>query len=499
MSLLKREEWFDLSRRLDWTPRYVPADELFPSDFSAGEAGAKGDWSTWDEPYKVSYREYMHLQRQKETSVYAVKTALERAKFLERADPRWKAVMKAHYGAVAIGEYVAGMAEARMGRWAPSAAWRNVSVLGLLDEFRHTQIQLIFPHSFLADSPQWDWAQKAYHSNEWAALAAKHILDDMLLTSSAVDLAVLLTFVFETGFTNLQFLGMAMDAMEEGDVEFSTLLSSIQTDEARHSQQGSAVLDILVKEDPEHAQYLVDKAFWRCWRLFGVLTGPAMDYYTPLENRRMSFKEFMEEWVVDQFQRSVEDHGLKLPWYWDIFLSELDYEHHSLHMGVWFWRPTVWWDPAAGASAPERKWLAEKYPDWEETWGPMWDTIGKNIREGNELKSLPQTFPVLCNICQLPISSSYNWTAVKDDWTLLTKDLNGRRHYFCSEPCQWIFEQEQDKYDQHLSLVDRFLAGMIDPPDLGGALVYMGITPDVSGKDALEYAWAFDTEEVAPS
>jgi toluene monooxygenase system protein A len=495
MTLLKREEWFELSRRLDWTPKYVAEEELFPPDFSTGGSGSAADWESWDEPYKVSYREYMNIQRDKEASVYGVKTALERSKFIERADPRWKSVLKAHYGAVALGEYSAGMAEARMGRYAPTSAWRNVSILGLLDELRHTQIQLIFPHGFIKESPQWDWAQKTYHTNEWAAIAARHLLDDILLTASAEEIAVQLTFVFETGFTNLQFLGMAMDAMQEGDVEFSTLLQSIQTDEARHSQQGSAVLDILTKLDQDKAQYYVDKSFWRTWRLFDILTGTAMDYYTPLEHRRTSFKEFILEWVADQFERSIEDHGLKLPWYWDIFLKELEYNHHSYHMGIWFWRPTVWFDPAAGVSPEERKWLVSKYPDWEESFGHMWDVITENIRSGKEERTLPQTFPVMCNICQLPVSSRTNWTTWDRegglvDWHALTHDHNGRRYFFCSEPCKWIFETGIEKYAPHMTLVDRFLAGQIDPPDLNGAINYMGITPEVAGKDALDFSWA---------
>ena len=42
----------------------------------------------------------------------------------------------------------------------------------------------------------------------------------------------------------------------------------------------------------------------------------------------------------------------------------------------------------------------------------------------------------------------------------------------------------------HQSLIDRFVDGQIQPSDLGGALAYMGITPGVAGKDALDYAWA---------
>lgn len=69
-------------------------------------------------------------------------------------------------------------------------------------------------------------------------------------------------------------------------------------------------------------------------------------------------------------------------------------------------------------------------------------------------------------------------------------ESGGRVYRFCSDPCQWIFEQEPEKYLGHESLTDRFVAGQIQPPDLGGALTYMGITPEIAGKDALNYAWA---------
>ena len=39
---------------------------------------------------------------------------------------------------------------------------------------------------------------------------------------------------------------------------------------------------------------------------------------------------------------------------------------------------------------------------------------------------------------------------------------------------------------------DRFIGGQILPPDLGGALGYMGLTPEVMGDDVYQYAWAKD-------
>lgn len=313
MPQLNREEWFDLGRHLDWTPTYVEREQIFPGFASDSSQLPPEAWEKWDEPYKVSFREYVDIQRQKDEALYGVKTAATRTKYIENADPRWRAIIKEHYGIASLAEYFAGLSEAKLARFAPSSAWRNVATLGMLDEIRHGQLQLFFPHSYVKLDDQFDWAHKMYHTNEWGAIAGRSIFSDLFLAGTAVEAAIAETFVFETAFTNLQFLGMASDALKAGDIEFSSLLQSIQTDEARHSQQGAAVIEVLHKLDPDHAQYIVDKSVWRTWRVFALLTGMGMDYYMPLEHRRHSFKEFMQDMVLDQFSKYMLDAGMALP------------------------------------------------------------------------------------------------------------------------------------------------------------------------------------------
>ncbi|MDA6302622.1 toluene monooxygenase, partial [Escherichia coli] len=86
-------------------------------------------------------------------------------------------------------------------------------------------------------------------------------------------------------------------------------------------------------------------------------------------------------WIVNHHERILEDYGLKKPWYWDQFLYSLENGHHAMHLGTWFWRPTLFWKPNAGVSKDERDWLREKYPTWEENWGVMWDEIIKNVND----------------------------------------------------------------------------------------------------------------------
>jgi toluene monooxygenase system protein A len=103
-----------------------------------------------------------------------------------------------------------------------------------------------------------------------------------------------------------------------------------------------------------------------------------MDYYTPLEHRSVSFKEFMLEWIVKQFMDQFRDFGLERPWYWDMFMRELEWLHHALHLAIWCWRPTVWWSPDAAVGVAEREWLEAKYPGWTDRFGTYWQTIAEN-------------------------------------------------------------------------------------------------------------------------
>jgi Toluene-4-monooxygenase system protein B (TmoB)/Methane/Phenol/Toluene Hydroxylase len=304
-----------------------------------------------------------------------------------------------------------------------------------------------------------------------------------------VDVAIQLPFTFETGFTNVQFVALAADALESGDINFANMISSIQTDEARHSQQGGPTLEILVEHDPRRAQWIIDKTFWASARLFAILTGPAMDYYTPLPMRKQSYKEFMQEWVAGQFVDQLRAYGLKKPWYWDEFMEGLDTWHHSLHLGVWYWRPTVWWKPQGGISPDERDWLREKYPQWGEQFGPIWDVIIGNINAGRMGLTLPQTLPWLCNLCHLPIGTAGSPRNEKYPVRSYPLDYDRRTYHFCSRPCRQIWWEDRDTlYDP--TVIERLLGGEIQPPTVEGILSWMGLTPEVMGDDAYGYRWA---------
>jgi toluene monooxygenase system protein A len=491
MALLKREEWQGFVRDVDWSYRYVDDEAVYPEWMSGTGKVPRQAWLAWEESYKVSYPEYVATQRDKEAAAYAVKAALQRSKVWDSLTEGWKSATKMHFGGTAASEYAAVLAELKMARFGLAGSWRNMAVFGQLDELRHASITTFFGHEFVSQDPQYDWTQKTYQTNNWVAISLRNLFDAMMSSANVVDIALQLPLVFETGFTNLQFVALAADALASGDVNFANMISSIQTDEARHSQQGGPTLEILVEHDPARAQWVVDKTFWASARALSALTGTSMDYYTPLEHRKQSYREFMEEWIIDQFIRTVEQYGLRKPWYWDEFMRGLDTWHHSLHMGFWVWRPTIWWRPMAAVSPDERAWLVEKYPNWEKVYGDKWDVIIDNVNSSNTEATLPETLPWLCSTCHLP---ACNATQSRDGtWRVRDVPLtyDGRTYHFCTKACRQIFWKDRGGVN-HQTLVDRFLAGQIQPMDVGGILGYMGLTPDVMGDDPDYEAWTRD-------
>lgn len=493
MSLLKREEWQHLVRDVDWTLSYVDDEAVYPEWMSGTGKVPREAWSSWEEDYKVAYPEYVATQREKESAAYAVKAALQRSTAWEDLSEGWKSSTKMHFGGVTLVESEAVLAELKMARFGLNGSWRNMAAFGALDEIRHAQITLFFGHEFVGRDPQYDWTQKMFHTNDWVAISLRNLFDGMMVTSNVVDIAIQLPLTFETGFTNLQFVALSADALESGDVNFANMISSIQTDEARHAQQGGPTLEILVEHDPVRAQWVIDKAFWGSARAFAALTGPAMDYYTPVEHRKQSYREFMEEWIIDQFVRTIEDYGLKKPWFWDEFMKGLDTWHHALHMGLWYWRPTLWWKPTAAVSKDDRDWLRSKYPNWETVYGDKWDVIIDNVNRGDMEATLPETLPWLCSMCHLPCcNATFGYDG---KWRVRDHSLthNGVKYHFCTAGCRQIWWKDRDNLN-HPTVIDRFLAGEIQPMDVGGILGYMGLTPDTMGDDP-DYSWAADYKD----
>jgi len=477
---MKRSDWYDLARQVDWQLSYVTEEEAFPVEVSGRPWLPGAEWASWDEPFRTTFTEYVHTQAQKEESLRAVEGAVGSLDDVKRLPASWRSVLKLHAATLPLAEFAAVVGNLRAARFGRTSAWRQTAVLGALDEVRHAQLPLRFMHKLVPWDAQFDWTHRFYHSNNWVAIAARHFFDELLLVSDPIEFAVATNFVFETGFTNLQFVALTALAHATGDRMFEKMLASIQSDEARHAQMGGPELAKLVAHDRARAQFLVDKWFWRSWRLFAVVTGFSMDYLTPVEARTRSFKEFMNEWIVGQFATSLAAHGLELPWYWPRFLESLDWYHHMVYASAYTYRASVWFDLAL-PGPDERAWLRAHYPASWPALDPVWERVTESWRQadaGNEFAVHGSAIIGFCELCQLVLSAG---TPARNDAVVVERGADKR--IFCSEECRWLFEREPERYAAHRGVVKRVLAGEAPPNLLAMLRGYFGLTFDDWGKD----------------
>jgi toluene monooxygenase system protein A len=487
-TMSNRDGWFDLARKVDWTFRYVREADVYPPLVSGSPWLPHSAWAQWEEPYRTTYTEYVEGQSAKEASVDAVRESVGSIEDFTRLDPAWRSAIKLHAATLALAEFAAVIGNLRAARFGRDSAWRNAALLGALDETRHAQIPLLLMHDLVRADPQLDWIHRFFHTDNWLAIAARHLVDELLILADPIEFAVATNFVFETGFTNLQFIGLSSLAHAAGDKLFEKLLGSIQTDEARHAQMGPAVLEVIVRHDRARAQQLVDKWFWRSWLFFSLVTGFCMDYLTPLPHRTQSFKEFVEEWVLDQFEQSLAAHGLERPWYWPQFLESISTYHHKAYASAYTYRATTWFDfPVPGPA--ERKWLREKYfPTWD-SFAPIWDVIGDRWRKsgpGVEWYTHGTTPIGFCNLCQLVLCNG-----PADANAARVIEFDGSRYIFCSEPCERIFRAEPERYRDHEGVVKRILGGEAPANLLELVRTYFGLPEAMQGKDSARgrYEW----------
>jgi toluene monooxygenase system protein A len=483
-----RDQWLDYARDLDWELSYVTEEAAFPEALSGRPFLPRAAWRGWDEPYRTTYPDYVSTQAEKDASVFAVRDVVGKPEDYARLPPEWKSGLKLHAATLPLAEFAAVVGNLRAARFGRAAAWRTTALFGALDELRHTQIPLLLMHELVPSDAQFDWTHRFYHSNNWVAIAARHLIDEMLVGADAIEFAIATNFVFETGFTNLQFVGLSALAHSVGDKMFEKMVGSIQTDEARHSQIGTPVMETVIAHDRAYAQYLADKWFWRSWLLFAVVTGFAIDYLTPVANRTLSFREFMQEWIVDQYMRMLAEVGLERPWYWDQFEAALGRYHHMVYASAYCYRASVWFDLVVPGPA-ERAWLREKYPEtWDEI-DPIWERVTERWRRtdpGNDFGVHSSSIIGFCDLCQLVLCGGAPGAN-----SARVVERGERKYVFCSEPCQWIFEREPERYAEHKNVVGRVLAGEAPPNLIAMLRRYFGLSHDSWGKDALggRYPW----------
>src|SRR5262245_57206305 len=115
--MLKRDQWLDLARKLDWTYSYVSEQEAFPEELSGRPWLRQQDWQEWDEPYRVTFAEYVRNQCDKNAAVEAVREAVGRVGDAQQLDRSWLSAVKLHSATFPLAEFAAVVGNLRAARF----------------------------------------------------------------------------------------------------------------------------------------------------------------------------------------------------------------------------------------------------------------------------------------------------------------------------------------------------------------------------------------------
>ena len=125
------------TKRLYWEPSYVPKEAIYPP------ANYEGihfkDWDRWDDPFHMSFKQYVEIQAKKDNGFHPARDAFDRYGGSDRIDRRWLEGMKVVYPILFHGEYGALRSHARVSRYAPAPALRAAAFYQSIDELRHSQ------------------------------------------------------------------------------------------------------------------------------------------------------------------------------------------------------------------------------------------------------------------------------------------------------------------------------------------------------------------------
>src|SRR5579883_1700456 len=115
--MLKRSQWLDGARKLDWTYSYVRDDEVFP-EVASGRPWLPHDaWADWDEPYRTTYAEYVSTQAAKDAAVAAVRDAVGRIEDYQKLAAPWVNGLKLHAATLPLAEFAAVVGNLRAARF----------------------------------------------------------------------------------------------------------------------------------------------------------------------------------------------------------------------------------------------------------------------------------------------------------------------------------------------------------------------------------------------
>jgi phenol hydroxylase P3 protein len=449
----------ETSRGLYWEPTYVSREDAYPHRYTPQSSRIRAkNWDAWEDPFRMFYREYVRIQARKEMSYHSIADSNQRFDVAKQIDRRWVEGMKLYMTGLSNTENFSANLMMRMARFIPSPSFSQAAMYQAIDEVRHGQNDVNYMrwinkhHGGLDDWMQW-------FQRHWLMQTARVGFENMI-SGDPFEMVIAVNSVFEAGWTNLLFVANPAVAVANGDMMFGQHQLTTQTDETRHIAIGMTGVRMMLEADDRNlpvVQEWFDKWSWLLHRIVGGPTSIFIDYFG--KRKVMSYKEaFQHYYMKNYIEGLVEDLGplgLKPPRFLKNMLQDNEIYSHAIWKNLYEGRD-VNLHKVEIPDTGEREWFKEKYSLFGKIYDPFWEAA----EEGESLQ-LNTTF-LHCKVCQFPLI----FVDAENRPVIETQVYNDKTHYFCSEPCKWIFNLEPGKYSNLFTQDEVFAQGIIGADQL---------------------------------
>lgn len=454
---------YERVKNIDWEPTYISASDKYvePTRFFVPKKAI--------DPFKTFIREYFSMEREKESRHYSLLEAASRIQ-TSKPEPRWMEGMKFALSNLSAIEYSAGRQMGRMARVVAPMELRQGYMMQVLDEMRHTQLEMNTLRHHMRSWPDpsgYDIALKAAGNSVGAGIF--RALSEDFTTCDAVETSLGLQIFVETAYSNMFFVGLSTAAVQSGDPVMASTMLTIQSDESRHMANGYATLMTLLQDDRNIPliQETFDKWSWRGHMGFEIGLSLFADYF--VKHKTDSAREMSQRWLIEDFYggfyKKLEKYGIKEPRWLPAVIRNSEWASHTAAVylfGAW---PVFYhrYDPI---DEREMEWFEQKYPGWYGHYGKFWEAYHQmtDADAGMLVTKELGGLPAFCQVCQLP------WIFPRPDAsTGCAMQHHGRTVAFCSPACKSIFENDPVHYSGFKSFYDLY-----DGWDLADAILDLG-------------------------
>jgi propane monooxygenase large subunit len=434
----------DRMKHLGWDPTYyqhTPDNALYPSRYKIPTKIGK-------DPMRQIMGDYLNMQVEKDDRVFGGLDAALRAEVPHKAPLRVLEQIKPLLVTVVGNEIGAFRCMSLLIEAIKSPELQNAYYLQMLDEQRHSGIQMALYRWYMKhqwEPTGWNLGFDAVGKSP-AALAAFN-MSEQFITGDPIQAAIMTQVVIETGFSNPVNVMYPDVAARNGDFALATVTNSVQSDEARHINNGYATL-LYCLEEPDNIPLIeqdIAQMYWCVASFADVAVGVLTDYATVDRSDPSSWLDKFDRWIKDDYYRSYIVNLKKL----GINVPESIFERarfrvasgrcHKAAIGAWSDWPFAWYR-LDSLDDRDFEWFENAYPGWYDQYGWFWEerkrlkfpdsmalAAGLSVEDGGPL----------CWTCQ---QGSF---IVEDRCHRIVED---HTRFYCSPECKWIDETNPGRF-----------------------------------------------------